>query len=194
MSRNKNHPNKGPETHTVTIGDPVAMWEKLAWDVDVFQDIQRSYPAEVQPLVYAAINVCICAKSLEDWTRTIGIRSLRDKGQVIGEPEFNSLLLASVPEQSICSDVANTAKHSKFQEKNWLGGTVSIFWEEGDEDIPPGFALYHITPGEVASPFAFNTFEQLLNHWWEFLVSLDLAKGARPTPDWLRNKFNKIFR
>lgn len=67
MGRRKGKPQHPPTRHTVLIGNPVTMWEKLAWDIDEFQDIQRLAPDEREPLVYSAINVCIAAWSLENW-------------------------------------------------------------------------------------------------------------------------------
>jgi hypothetical protein len=37
------------------------MFSKLAWDADIFRDIQISYPDEPEPLAFAAINVCVSA-------------------------------------------------------------------------------------------------------------------------------------
>ncbi|PCK77516.1 hypothetical protein [Rhizobium sophoriradicis] len=65
------------------IVESITMWEKLCWDVEQFQDIQRSYPQERQPLAFAAINVCIAAWSLEQWAKIEWIKKMRSEGKEV---------------------------------------------------------------------------------------------------------------
>lgn len=57
-----------PRRHTAIIGDVETMWQKLVWDIYQFDEIQRSNPDLKELLGFAAINVCIAAASLADWT------------------------------------------------------------------------------------------------------------------------------
>lgn len=169
------------------------MWEKLAWDVDVFQDIQRSYPTEEQPLLYSAINVCISAWSLEQWTLAAWTQHLRDRGEAPSRQKFDQLVLSYVPEHPICSAIANTAKHAAYRDGGWPDGEVSLSWADGDEDVPPSFILYHLSPGGVSQTLAFNTFGQVQSNWWRLLVSIGFAHGDQPSPKWMQNKLRRIF-
>ncbi|MEY9717846.1 hypothetical protein ABIA22_000336 [Sinorhizobium fredii] len=168
------------------------MWEKLAWDIDVFEDIQRSYPNEKQPLAYAAINVCIAAESLGDWVgKIIGSRS-----PTASEPPWDRIrdhLASRVPQLNMCKAIANTAKHHNFREGRWIGGRVDLVWEEGDEYGPPGFALYHIDDNGQSMTLAFNSFQALKEAWWNALTAEGLAEGRMPTPEWMQNKLRRIF-
>ena len=91
--------------HTVVIGSAVDMWSKLAWDVDVFEDIQRSFPNEKQPLAYAAINVCIAAISLRDWVQAAVKHRAGDEWN---KDAFFQDLRDAVPELVVCEAIANT--------------------------------------------------------------------------------------
>lgn len=183
--------------HTAVIGTVVQMWEKLAWDIDVFEDIQRSYPNEKQPLAYAAINICIAAESLRDWV-TETIRSRSPAGSTPSKDSIRDQLASQVPQLNMCTAIANTSKHHHFKESRWIGGRVEIGWEEGDEDIPSGFALYHVDNIGQRMTLAFTSFQALKEAWWHALVAEGLAgragDGRRPpTPEWLHNKLERIF-
>ncbi|WP_246806901.1 hypothetical protein [Ensifer sp. ENS04] len=181
--------------HTAVIGTVVQMWEKLAWDIDVFEDIQRHYPSEKQPLAYAAINICIAAESLRDWV----IETIRSQSPADSKPPRDSIrdrLAADIPQMHMCTAIANTAKHHNFREGRWTGGRVEIAWDEGGEDMPSGFALYHID-GNGRSKLAFSSFKALKDAWWNTLVAEGLAEpvteGTIPTPEWMQNKLARIF-
>lgn len=184
--------------HTAIISDPVGMWSKLAWDTDVFRDIQTSYPDESQPLAYAAVNVCIAAASLEDWARTFLKRKSKEAGEKWDKDAFCRDVKAAIPEQSACADIANTSKHSQHREKRWINGEVQLIWEEGDEDIPSGYVLYHVISGSRSEGFAVSRFDALCQKWWNHLVTLKLAdkqpEGQPYMPEWRANKLNRIFR
>ncbi len=191
MSRKS--PSKPPEVHTVLVADSITMWEKLCWDVEQFQDIQRSSPQERQPLVFAAINVCIAAWSLEQWARTAWIKKLRSEGKEASASDFHALVRQNVPGQGICADVANTSKHASHRDEDWQGGEVLLQWEEGDEDAPSTFSLRHVGPSEIDRAAAYATFEKVRNDWWKFLVSIGLASGPQYSPEFMQNKLRRIF-
>lgn len=197
MSTSDIHEPGDATKHTGVIGTVVQMWEKLAWDIDVFEDIQRSYPNEKQPLAYAAINICITAESLRDWF----VETVRSRSPIESKPlkaHILNRLAAQVPQMHMCTAIANTAKHHNFKEGRWIGGRVAIGWEEGDEEIPSGFAFYHVDNDGQRMTLAFTSFQALKENWWHTLVAEGLAEpvgGGRwpPTPEWYHNKLGRIF-
>ncbi|RDJ04517.1 hypothetical protein [Rhizobium grahamii] len=193
MTTNEQSRLREATKHTAVIGTVVQMWEKLAWDIDVFEDIQRSYPNEKQPLAYAAINICIAAGSLRDWVIE-AIRSLAPAGSEPSKDNVRDQLALQIPQLNMCTAIANTAKHHNFKEGRWVGGRVELGWEEGDEDIPSGFALYHVDNDGQSMTLAFSSFRALKEAWWNALDAEGLAAGRMPTPEWMRNKLARIFR
>lgn len=183
---------KPPEAHTVLITDVVTMWEKLYWDVERYQEIQRSYPKERQPIAFAAINVCIAAWSLEQWAKTAWMRKARNSTGKAEVSQFHDLVRDNVPEQSICADVANTSKHAAFDDRRH-GGEVSLEWDEGDDEVPPTFVLRHMGSLDTAKVSAYDTFDNVRRHWWKFLVSADLASGPMKVPEFMQNRLRQIF-
>lgn len=193
MSR-KYCPSKRPEAHTAIIGDVVAMWEKLAWDVDQYQDIQRSCPHEKQPLSFAAINACVAAWSLEQWAKAAWMKRERLADKKVSEKQFYGLIGPLVPAQAICASIANTAKHAEHHDhEHWKGGEVRLDWDDGDEDVPSGFILYHVGPNQTKAASAYSTFEDVRNDWWTCLVTLGLATGPQRSPEFMQNKLRRIF-
>lgn len=182
-----------PTVHTAIIRDAGDMWSKLAWDADVYRDVQISYPSETQPLAYAAINVCIAATSLRDWVASEVARRARAAGLKYDEKAHLTAMYAAVPEQALCEAIANTAKHAKHRDGDWPGGEVRLEWEEGDEDCPPGYMLHHLNGAGQGGSLAVNTFDALCGNWWDLLKALDLAKDQRRTPEWQQNKLRRIF-
>jgi hypothetical protein len=182
-----------PTRHTAIVGDVAAMWAKLAWDVDVFRDIQVGYPHEQQPLAYAAINVCIAASSLRNWAETAARSKARASGPAFDKKGFDSHLKAAVPAQAMCEAIANTAKHSRFADGEWPGGWVSLEWEEGDEDSPPGWVLRHGGEPAVLPGLSVNQFGSLPETWWAHLRGLQLVEGDFQLPQWQQNKLRQMF-
>ena len=181
--------------HTAIIGNPVDMWSKLTWDVDVFRDIQTSYPDERQPLAYAAVNVCIAAASLQDWVKVFLERKANEAQETWDDDAFYTDVVAAIPEQSACVAIANTSKHSEFRERRWLNGEVRLTWEEGDEDIPSGsYVLYHVISGSHSEGFAVSRFDALCRNWWTYLAAHGLTDGQTGIPEWRTNKLNRMFR
>jgi hypothetical protein len=174
--------------HTAIIKDPLGMWSKLAWDADCFRDIQIAYPDEVEPLCFAALNVCITAWSLRQWADAF---AKQEAGKGHNSEQFGLDLEAAVPEQAMCDAIANSAKHARFSEERWIGGGVTFAYVDGDEDIPPGYVLYHESDG--VSGFAVNNFQSLVDHWWTFLGARGWTKGHHRIPLWLQNKLNRVF-
>jgi hypothetical protein len=179
--------------HTAIIGGAADMWSKLAWDADVCRDVQVSYPNERQPLAYAAINVCIAAQSLRDWVESELAGQAKAAGAQFDETAHRKAMHATVPEQAMCEAIANTAKHANYRDGRWPGGRVSLDWQEGDEDCPPGYMLHHIHGGSQRGALAVNSFEALCGNWWTFLTALGLAQGMSRTPEWQQNKLRRIF-
>jgi hypothetical protein len=180
---------KDATMHTAVIGTVVEMWEKLAWDIDIFEDIQRRYPDETQPLAYAAINVCIAAASLGDWV----LKTIEPQFSAESASRIRDQIAAQVPELNMCRAIANTAKHLEYKESRWAGGRVDLVWEEGDEYGPPGYALYHVHNDGQSMTLAFNSFQALKEAWWKTLVAEGLATGQMPSPKWMQNKLTRIF-
>jgi hypothetical protein len=181
------------ELHTAIIADPVGMWTKLAWDVDAFRDIQVGYPDEAQPLCFAAINVCIAAESLRNWVVRAVHHPTGKAERVKSREQFDARLALAVPEQAMCDAIANTAKHSGFNEDRWTGGKVLLAYEIGDEDSPPGYILYHVIEDGPSEGLAVNRFAALRDNWWNFLSELNLTNGRSRSPEWEQNKLIRIF-
>jgi len=170
------------------------MWSKLAWDADCFRIIQTSYPDEREPLAYAAINVCIAAASLQDWVEKSLEHRAKQASDAWGQKSFFEDVISAVSEQSACVAIANTSKHSQFKERRWLNGEVLLAYEEGDEDVPSGYVLYHVISGSHSEGFALSRFDALCRNWWKFLVAHGLIDRQSGSPDWMNNKLNRIFR
>ncbi len=170
------------------------MWSKLAWDVDCFRGIQTSYPDEREPLAYAAINVCIAAASLQHWVKEFLRRAAIEVGTPWDEAKFFQDVISAVPEQSACVAIANTSKHSEFQQRKWRNGEVLLTYEEGDEHVPSGYVLYHLIADSHSEGFALSKFDALCQNWLDFLASRGLTNGHCRTPEWMNNKLNRILR
>ncbi|GEM_PF-3140350 len=192
MNRRTTPPITQATRHTAIIGDPVGLWSKLAWDVDVFRDIQVGYPTEVEPLSYAAINVCIAAGSLRNWVENVEARAARARGTAFDREGFLSAMHRAVPEQAACEAIANTAKHARVADGEWPGGEVRLEWREGDEDVPPGYVLLHSDESGCVG-VAVGRFDALCGNWWSHLVASGLAAGQRRIPDWQQRKLHRIF-
>lgn len=167
------------------------MWEKLAWDVDVFTDTQMGMPKERQPLAFAAINSCLAADSLGYWVLKSWKRERRARGQKAADAEFFELLNLKVPAQHICSAIANTSKHYDFHEGSWIGGSVALRFQAGDEDWPSGLELLYQHNGKWEH--ASVLLNGLVRDWWAFMRELGLAEGEQPLPDWLQRKLTRMF-
>lgn len=179
--------------HTVIIGDVAEMWSKLAWDADACRDLQVAYPSERQPLAYAAINVCIAAWSLRNWTEKALIDRASAGGAAFDKEGHRRAMNMAVPEQAMCEAIADTAKHARHRDGEWPGGRVSIDWQDGDEDCPPGYMLHHSLEGGPSGSLGVNSFQALCENWWKFLANLGLVQGRMPLPEWHQNKLRRIF-
>lgn len=193
MRKRANPPIEHATRHTAIIRDPASLWSKLAWDVDVFRDIQVSYPDEPEPLAYAAINVCIAAWSLRNWVESVRARDMRRLGVNFDRAAFTSSIAAAIPEQAACEAIANTAKHARLGDGDWPGGKVRLDWEEGDEDSPPGFILYHLREDGQSEGLAVNRFMSLRDNWWDFLSENAMVIGQARVPQWQQRKLRRIF-
>lgn len=161
-----------PTVHTVVIGDPATMWAKLAWDVDNFSQLQRDYPDQIEPLAFAAVNVCIAAWSLRNWTWSAYSRRERAQGRIHTKQDFLTRLHAAVPEQPMCEAIANTAKHASLDESEWAGGLVRIDWHEASEDTPGTFILRQVDSEADGDTMGLSRFGDLERNWLDYLKAL----------------------
>lgn len=178
--------------HTAVISDVPAMFWKLAWDIDQFDDIQRSDPDLVEPLAFAAINVCVSAASLRDWVATAFVAKRRSEGRKTSKKEVVDHIYRHVQQQQMCEAIANTAKHSRFSEGDWLGGSVIIDSVEPSEDDPGGLILRHLHADGAYNSIALNAFMSLEMNWWGELQNLGFA-FPRIGPEWRQRRIRRIF-
>lgn len=176
-------PGRPPLQHTAVVGRVADMWSKLSWDIHMFREIQFTYPEEEQPLGFAAINVCIAASSLEDW-------AVVDLGRETSDEARRALIYAAVPGQRIARAIANTAKHSRVRE--WSEGQATLVYSESDEDAPGGYALRY-EEGDQTSGLALNSFSDLREQWWRFLLSQGLVAEDDRIIAWEQNMLRRIF-
>lgn len=191
-------PERSPKDHTVIVSDVQQMWEMLYWNVEVFGDIQRSYPVEYMPLAYSALNVCIASSSLQDWSKKRASRDtkVRGSGTRWSAKEFEEHLYRRIPLAADCRAIANTTKHSDFAQG--ARGSVSLVLEksEPDEFDPGGYALRLIKDGEDQTNFFYNEVHDLPNTWWTFLREVDQVPDlniSERTPFWYRSKMSRVF-
>ena len=168
------------------------MFAKLQWDIDQFGDIQREMPDLAEPLGFAAINVCISASSLRSWTVAAVTQRRRSERKPVREQDVVEHIYENVPQQKMCEDIANTAKHAGFAERQWLGGSVSVSFDEATEGLPGGYVLRHLHHnGQVAS-IALNAFANMERCWWGELQNLGFD-FPNTLPEWRRRKFAAAF-
>ena len=184
--------NENPARHTVVISDVESMYWKLSWDIQQFDEIQRNYPEVVEPLAYAAINVCISAVSLRDWTVATFVAKSRANGKKVKESIVVDHIHKHVLQQAMCEAIANTAKHARFHEGKWEGGSVRIDFEESDEDDSGGLVLRHIHEDGAFTSIALNAFMSMDSNWWAELQNLGFAFPRTP-PEWRQRQLQKIF-
>lgn len=193
MARRKKVSAEQADCHTAIIQDSAGLWSKLAWDVETFRDIQTSYPNEPEPLCYAAINACITASSLRNWTEEALTREARRRGESFDLHTLLARLQVEVPEQAACEAIANTSKHARPEEGRWPGGEVRLIFQEADEDAPSGYFLQHWNKEGGSEGLALNRFEALCNNWYDLLDSLGLASGMNRIPEWKQRKLRRTF-
>ncbi len=191
MSKRIDKPIKPPIVHTLIIEDVHTAWEKMYWDIDVFGDIQRSYPDEKQPLAYAALNACISASSLENWSLAQWKKQCRMRNDKPEERYFDNLLKTTIPSQGLCVDVANTTKHGNHRDRRGGDAELTLKFDEPSEHTPPGFVVRKSNNGEIS--LLYNNLYHLPTHWWTFLQKVDLVSGEQPTPNWWATKISGLF-
>lgn len=168
-----------PVLRTAIIASSVDMWKKMTWNLHSFQDLQRENPDEVdlEPLVYAAINLCISAQSLKEWVRGEVLRSKRAGGENYSDQDFMGEVKSGVPLQEMCDAIANTVKHSRLNENEWVGGTLRVSYIEADEYTPDAHLLEHSTDGQSWYISA-NALADLRHQWWSLLQHFGIVEGA----------------
>ena len=190
--RTKQSSEDTPTRHTVVLSDVESMYWKLTWDIQQFNDIQRNSPDFVEPLAYAAINVCIAARSLRDWTVSTFVEQRRAEKRPIKESDVVDHILAHVTQQGMCEAIANTAKHARFHEGKWARGSVRVDIAEPNEDDPGGLILRHLHEDGAWPSLALNAFMSLESNWWGELQNLGFA-FARTPPAWRQRQIQEIF-
>jgi hypothetical protein len=168
------------------------MFAKLQWDIDQFDEIQREMPDIVEPLGFSAINVCISASSLRNWTVSAFIQRRRSEGKPALERDVVDHIYKYVEQQKMCEDIANTAKHSGFAERQWLGGSVNINLDEATEDSQGGYVLRHLHKSGKITSIALNAFAAMERCWWGELQNLGFAFPCT-MPEWRRRKLAAAF-
>jgi hypothetical protein len=170
------------------------MWRKLAWDHDNFAELQRSYPENNETLGFAAINVCIAASSLRDWTVLELKRAARNARESFDDASFEEALFLNVPQQPMCEAIGNTAKHGQHQDRDWPGGAVSIDWNEPTEDVPGSYKLRYRHLDGLCTDMALDSFRSLELNWWLFLQLYSLVeRGPRPVLEWRQRALNRML-
>ena len=109
------------------------------------------------------------------------------------EIAFKAEVAQAIPGQAMCEAIANTAKHASLGEGEWPGGKVELDYQEGDEDCPPGFVIYHSTDDRGSAALAINNLTELCSDWRRYLSRQGYTDGELPLPEWQQNKLNKIF-
>lgn len=181
-----------PAQHTVVISDVPSMFWKLAWDIDQFDDIQRNGPDIVEPLAFAAINVCFSATSLGEWVAAAYVTRIRSEGGTAKRDEIIKQIHQRIPQQKICDAIANTAKHSRFHEGKWSGGSARIDLDKPDEDSPGGHILRHVHANGATTKVALNEFMSLEQNWWNELQNLGFT-FPYIGPEWRQHRIRRIF-
>jgi len=170
------------------------MWEKLSWDIAQFDDIQRGSPDLPEPLGFAAINVCIAAASLRDWTVAAFVERRRREKRPVKERDVIEHIFEHVPQQRMCEAIANTAKHSRMRPGLWPGGTVRLEWEDDSEIDPPQYVLRHIHADGGFESIALNAFGTMQRCWWGELQNLGFAFSANVVSyEWQQRRLRAMF-
>lgn len=181
-----------PSRHTVVISDVPSMYWKLVWDIDQFGEIQRYDSELMEPLAFSAINVCISASSLRDWVVTAYVARQRSEDRKAQRDQVIEHIYRHISQQKMCEAIANTAKHSRFNEGQWTGGSVRIDFDEPTEDAPGGFILRHVHEDGVFSSIALNAFDSLRRNWWGELQNLGFA-FPNTAPAWQQVRLQRLF-
>jgi len=168
------------------------MYWKMVWDIEQFDRIQRSMPDLDEPLAFAAINVCIAATSLRDWTVASFMAKRRLQKKPVTKGKVLEHIYRHVPQQGMCEAIANTAKHSRLQEANWRGGHVRIDVDESTEDDPGGRVLRHIHEDGAYTSLGLNAFMAMEQCWWGELQNLGFA-FPRIGPEWWQRNVRSKF-
>lgn len=170
------------------------MWEKLTWDIQQFDQIQRSNPDIPEPLGFAAINVCISAASLRDWTLAAVMRRRRAEKMPVNKQAVLDHIYENVPQQKMCEAIANTAKHAALSTSRWPNGAVQLTYEDDSESDPPSYVLRHIHSDGISESIALNAFGTLQRCWWSELKNLDFDIGTNPLGfEWRQRQLREIF-
>ncbi|KXJ51067.1 MAG: hypothetical protein AXW12_17555 [Thalassospira sp. Nap_22] len=79
-----------------------------------------------------------------------------------------------------------------------IGSVVDMWsklaWDDGNEDFPSGYTLYHVTSSEMQSlGVAFSQFTSLKDNWWKYLADNELVEEQPKVPEWETNKLTRIF-
>jgi hypothetical protein len=181
-----------PSRHTVVVSDVESMFWKLTWNIHQFDQIQRTDPQVHEPLAYAAIDVCIAASSLCDWTAAAFVSKKRELGEQVTKADVTAQIDAAVPQQAMCRSIANTAKHSRFEEGDWAGGSVRIDSDPPSEEVPGGLFLRYVNNNGATTSIAANELQLLETNWYAALQTLGFTFPRTP-PKWMQLHYQRIF-
>lgn len=143
------------------------IWMKLQWETNRLKAAREAQPFDLISTIYGALDFAITAQSLEDWT----IRALtqRDRRSGLNAGAYRKAIAAAVPMQPAFRDIANTAKHGKYRDKHWLGGTVELVHTPGFTGTAQEYVLiYHGEDGTART--SLEVFDQTTLQWRFYLT------------------------
>ena len=182
MRRRSRDERRPVEERTIVLSAPVHAWEKLAWNVDQFSDLQRSGNQEIQPMCYAFIDVCIAAWSLQEWVKNSLPKAEWDK--------LKQRVYSTVPAQEMCCSIANSAKHANYAGE-W-SGIMGLRFLPNDEDVEGGWIVMH-QEGTETTWTTLSVVDSLPRDWHSFLSENSYIPEGYKGPEWFQNKMDRIF-
>lgn len=93
----------------------------------------------------------------------------------------------------MCEAIANTAKHSRFDEGRWRDGFVRIDFDAPTEDNPGGIILRLMNVDGPFTSIALNAFMLLERNWWAELQNLGFA-FPNIDPEWRQRRYKSMLR
>jgi len=149
--------------------DPMRIWAKLAWDVEMFGDLGMLYPDERARLRCSAVQICVTAWRLRVWTEQELARRSGWKNRLSGDDVQKRLTIA-VPQQILCDAVADVARRAYWRDGIWPDDLLRMEWGSG------GWILSYPPLGISVPMLAFLRIEQ---SWRAFLESEGLVPAPR---------------
>lgn len=186
MSRTSRKDRPPVEKRTLILRNALTAWEKLAWNVDQLEDVQRLQNDEMQPLCYAFLDACVAAQCLQEW--------VAQQSGVKGDDarkSFEARIFARIPDQQMCVSIANSMKHANFS-GSWPGALELVF-EPSDEETSGGWVIRHLTTENDEQVVTIAALRQLSHQWFRLLVEFGHVDGPYLSPSWWTTKMRRIF-